>query len=164
MRKEKKFLLDKAQRVIIIVNRRTMLSPTSQRPWQRIYTNCAIVAVTIIILFSIYDLHDGKGASILLGDKNHITRIATYNFTRSTSLPPQILGKGQDIVGLPTDNSHPSTTATSASDLANSSTAPLPKKPKTAFITFLGADTDSNHAEGHETNADNEDAYFVGEL
>lgn len=139
-----------------------MLSPTSQRPWQRIYTNCAIVAVTIIILFSIYDLRDGKGASILLGDKNRITRIATYNNTRSTSLPPQILEKGQDIVKLPTDSSYPSSKATtSASDLAISSTASLPKVSKTAFITFLGADTNSNHAEGHEMNVDNEDAYFV---
>ena len=144
-----------------------MLSPTSQRPWQRIYTNCAIIAVTIIILFSIYDLRDGREASILLGDKNYNTRIVTYNATRSTSSPSHILGKGQgqDIVKLPTDDFHPSTkVATSASNSAISSTASLPKAPKTAFITFLGADTDSNHAEGHEMNVDNEDAYFVGEL
>ena len=141
-----------------------MLSPTLHWPWQRVCTNCAIVAVTIIILFSIYDLHDGKGVSTLLGDKNRTTRIATYNVTRSTSLPSQILEKGQDIVKSPTYNSLPSSkAATSASDFAISSTAPLPKKPKTAFITFLGADTDSNHAEGHEMNVDNEDAYFVGE-
>ena len=140
-----------------------MLSPTSQRPWQRVYTNCAIIAVTIIILFSIYDLRDGKGASILLGDKNRTTRIATYNATGFTL--SHILGKGQDIVKLPTDNSHSSTKAvTSASDLAISSTKSIPKVPKTAFITFLGADTDSNHAsKGHEMNVDNEDAYFVGE-
>ena len=143
-----------------------MLSPTSQRPWQRVYTNCAMVAVTIIILFSIYDLREGKEASLLLGDRNHTTRIATYNATRSPSSPSHILGKGQDVVKFPTENPHPSTkAATSASDPAISSTASSPKVPKTAFITFLGADTDSNHAsEGHETNVDNEDAYFVGKL
>ena len=143
-----------------------MLSPTPQRPCQRIFTNCAIiVAVTIIILFSIYDLRDGKGASVLLGDKNRTTRIATYNATGSTFLPSHILGKGQDTVKMPTDDSHPSIkAATSASDSATSSTASSPKVPKTAFITFLGADTDSNHASnGHEMNPDNEDAYFVGE-
>ena len=142
-----------------------MLSPTSQRPWQRVYTNCAFIAVTIIILFSIYDLRDGKDASILLGDKNHTTRIATHNATRFTSLPSQILGKGQDIVKLLTDNSHASTKeATSANDFAIPSSASLPKVPKTAFVTFLEADTGTNHdSKDHEMDVDNNDAYFVGE-
>ena len=143
-----------------------MLSATTQRPWQRIYTTCALVAVTIIILFSVYDLRDSKEASMLLGDKNQITRIATYNATRSTSSPAHILGKDQDVVKFQTDNSHPSTkAATSASDYAISSAASLPNRPRTAFITFLGHDTKSNHAsEGYEMNVDNRDAYFVGEL
>ena len=143
-----------------------MLSPTSQRPWQRVYTICAIVAVTIILLFSIYDLRDGKGASLLLGSRNHTTRIATYGTTKHTSSLPHILGNGQDIVKFPTDNSHPSTkAATSPSEFAISPTASLPKVPKTAFVTFLEADTGTNHAsKGHEMDVDNKDIYFVGEL
>ena len=122
--------------------------------------------MTLIILFSIYDLRDGKEASILLGDKNHITRIATHNTTRSTSSPSHISGKGQDVVKFPTKHSHPSTKpTTSASDYAITSAASLPNTPKTAFITFLEDDTETNHAsEDNETNVDNRDAYFVGEL
>ena len=141
-----------------------MLSLTSQRPSQRVFTNCAILVVTVIIFFSIYDLRNGKRASTLLGDKNHTTRIATYNATRSTSSPSHLLGNGQDIVKLPAANSHPSTeAAASVSDFAIPSTASLPNVPKIAFITFLGADTDTNHdSGGDEMNVDNEDRYFVG--
>ena len=133
----------------MIFNRRTMLSPTSQRPSQHVFTKCAIFAVTIIILFSIYGLRNGK---------------ATYSATRSRSSFSHILGNGQDIVQFPTDNSHSSTkAATSASDFAISSTASVPNVPKRAFITFLEADTGTNHAsEDTGTNTDNEDIYFVG--
>ena len=214
-----------------------MLSPTSQRSSSyRTLTTSAVLAVTIIILLSFYNLRDARVAAS--SGSPEATSVARYNATRYTSsvshasgneqegakepkeqalkftdslshkpenqqdaarLPmnhaakltssvshtpgnehdtakvpenhaassvSHTPGNEQDTVKVPANVvSSSALAATLAIDVAIPSTPAAPNEPRRAFVTFLEADTGTNHNDQEEgTNADNEDAYFVGAL
>ena len=148
-----------------------MLSPTSQRPSQRTLTTSAVVVVTIIIiLLTLYNLGDTRvvsgGSPVQLsGDEKDTARISTFDAAKSTTLS-NTPGTKQDVVKIPTGSpSLSAKAATSAIHLAISSAPAAPNEPRRAFVTFLEADTGTNHGdEAQGTDPDNEDIYFVGML
>lgn len=137
----------------------TMLSPPSQRPSERTLITTAAVALTFIILLTLYNPRSEGVAS----NRKGTARIPAYHATKSTSSLAQTPGNEQDPVKITADITSPS--ATSAVDIAISSAPapPPPNEPRRAFVTFLEADTGAYHDDQAQgSNPDNEDMYFVG--
>lgn len=150
---------------------RFMMSPTSQRPSHRTLATSIAALVTIIILLSLYNLGDARVASNGLpiqtsNDGKHAAKIPTDGATKPTSSLSSTHGNKQDAVTISTDNDTSSATATtSAVDVARVSASTPSNAPRRAFITFLEADTGTNHGdEAQAMDPDNEDKYFVGGL
>ena len=148
-----------------------MLSPTSQRSSHRTLTTGTIFAVTIIILLTLYNLRDVKGASIgsivqLASDRKDTAGTASQEATKSRPPLSHTPGSDQEKVKIGADNAFSfAITASSAVDVAISSTPATPNEPRRAFVTFLEADTGTNHGdEAQGSNPDDEDIYFVGGL
>ena len=142
-----------------------MLSSTHQR----IFTTGTIAVVTIIILLTLYNLRDTRTASNdsltpLSGDKTDTAMVQTPGVTNiPMSHTP---GDEQDTIKSHVSEASPSAIATnSAVDAAIPSATVAQNGPRRAFVTFLEADTGTNHDDQADgTNSDNEDSYFVGML
>ncbi|KAF6217638.1 hypothetical protein HO133_006740 [Letharia lupina] len=133
-----------------------MLSPASQLTSHRILTTSAILAVTFIILLTLYNPRDATAASNgslvqLSGDK------PTSDATISTP------GNEQETGKITADNASPSAIAeTSAVDVAMSSATAVPNEPRRAFVAFLEAHTGTNRGdEAQGMTTEDEDDYFV---
>lgn len=133
-----------------------MLSPASQLTSHRILTTSAILAVTFIILLTLYNPRDATAASNgslvqLSGDK------PTSDATISTP------GNEQETGKITADNASPSATAeTSAVDVPMSSAPAVPNEPRRAFVAFLEAHTGTNRGdEAQGMTTEDEDDYFV---
>lgn len=137
-----------------------MLSSTSQRPSHRTLTTTAAVALTFIILLTLYNLRSDRAAS----NGNGTAELPIYHATKSPSSLSQTPGNKQGPAKIPADNTSPSAiTATSAVDIAIPSAPAPPNEPRRAFVTFLEADTSTNHDDQAQgAIPDNEDMYFVG--
>ena len=142
-----------------------MLSPTNHR----ILTTSAIVVITIFILLTLYNLRDTRTTSLnslvsLRGDKEDTARAPTYDVTKSIFSLLRTPGNEQDAVKIPAhDASLLTTAATSAVDVPMPSATAARDVPRRAFVTFLEADTGTNHGDqARGTTPDDEDAYFVG--
>lgn len=134
-----------------------MLSPASQLTSHRILTTSAILAVTFIILLTLYNPRDATAASNgslvqLSGDK------PTSDATISTP------GNEQETGKITADNASPSAIAeTSAVNVAMSSATAVPNEPRRAFVAFLEAHTGTNRGdEAQGMTTEDEDDYFVG--
>lgn len=133
-----------------------MLSPASQLTSHRILTTSAILAVTFIILLTLYNPRDATAASNgslvqLSGDK------PTSDATISTP------GNEQETGKITADNASPSAIAeTSAVNVAMSSATAVPNEPRRAFVAFLEAHTGTNRGdEAQGMTTEDEDDYFV---
>lgn len=148
-----------------------MLSPTAQRPSHRTLTTNIVALLTIVILLTLYNLRDARvapnarDASLIQSssDGKDAAKIPTDHAIESTSSLSPTLVNEQDTVKIATDNDSPSATAaTSAVDVDRFSAPAPPNEPRRAFVTFLEADTGTNHGdEAQGMNPDNEDKYFV---
>ena len=142
-----------------------MLSSTHQR----IFANSTIALVTIIILLTLYNLRDTRTASndslaLLSGDKTDTVKVQTPGATNTAMSDTP--SDEQDTIKNHVSEASPSTIATNSGvDAAIPSATVAQNGPKRAFVTFLEADTGTNHDdEAVGTNSDNEDSYFVGML
>ena len=97
------------------------------------------------------------------GNEQDTAKVPENHAATSLSNTP---GNEQNTAKVPANIVSSSTiAATSAIDVAIPSTAAAPNEPRRAFVTFLEADTGTNHADQEDgTNPDNEDIYFVGAL
>ena len=142
-----------------------MLSSTHQR----IFTTGITAIVTIILLLTLYNLRDTRTASNdslapLSGDKTETAKVQTPGATNTPmSHTP---GDESDTIKSHVSEASPSAIATnSAVDAAIPSATVAQDGPRRAFVTFLEADTGTNHDDqAHGTDSDNEDSYFVGML
>ena len=142
-----------------------MLSSTHQR----IFATGTIAIVTIIILLTLHNLRDTRTASndslaLLSGDKTDTARVQTPGATKTPmSHTPW---EEQDTIKSHASEASPSAMATnSAVDAAIPSASVAQNGPRRAFVTFLEADTGTNHDDQVDgTDSDNEDSYFVGML
>ena len=136
---------------------------------QRIFATSTIAVVTIIILLTLYNLRDTRTASndslpLLSGDKWDTAKVQTPGTTNTPmSHTPW---DEQDAIKSPVGEVSPSPIATtSAAEAAIPSATVAQNGPRTAFVTFLEADTGTNHDDQADgTDSDNEDSYFVGML
>ena len=130
------------------------------------FGTATVTAMTIIILLTLSRIRDTRTAAndslALSGGQGDTAKVQVYSETETpVSDTPS---KEQDTIKNPVDEAPLSTIATpSAVDAAIPSAALVPNEPKRAFVTFLEADTGTNHDDQADgTNSDNEDSYFVG--
>ena len=142
-----------------------MLSPTHQRA----FATGTVAVLTVIILLTLSSLRETRTASndslaLLPVDKGNAAKVQSYGATETPVLHTP--GHEQDTIEGPVDEASSSPIATpSAVDAAISSTTIAQTGPKRAFVTFLEADTGTNHGDqADETDSDTEDSYFVGRL
>ena len=139
-----------------------MLSPTHSR----MYGTGTVIAMTIIILLTLSRIRDTKSAAndslSLSGEHGDIPKVQVYSENEAPVLDTP--SKEQDTMKSPVDEAPPSPIETpSAVDAAIPPAPPALNEPKRAFVTFLEADTGTNHDDQADgTNSDNEDSYFVG--
>lgn len=146
-----------------------MLPPTSQWASHRTLSTGTVVIATIFILLTLYNLRDAIAASSgspvrLSGHEKDTARIP--DATTSTSSSSHGTGNEQDTIKISANNASSSNKATSSAiDVAISSAPVAPNEPRRAFVTFLEADTGTNHNDQEQgMNPDDEDIYFVGML
>ena len=140
-----------------------MLSPTHQR----IFATGTVAVLIVVILLTLSNIRDTRTApndsfALLPGDKVDAAKAQVYDATKSpvTHTP----WDEQDAVKSAVEEAYPSPIAIpSTVDAAIPSATPAQNEPRRAFVTFLEADTGTNHDDqAHETDLDNEDSYFVG--
>ena len=146
-----------------------MLSPASQRPSHRTPTAGVIIAVTVLILFSLFSLRDATTASSgspehSSSDRKDTATIPTYDAIESTPSVAHKSAKEQDTIKIPAYNASVSSIAAAAAVDGAKSLPPVESnEPRRAFVTFLEADTGANRGDSAQgVNSDNEDVYFVG--
>ena len=144
-----------------------MLSTTHHR----VLTTSTIIVVIIVILLTLYNLRDRTTASTdslvpFSSEKEVTAEVQKYGATKSSLSPLDTPWKEQDTIGRPIDvASPPAIATTSAVDVVIPSATVAQNEPKRAFVTFLEADTGTNHGDQADgTNSDDEDSYFVGML
>lgn len=141
----------------------SMLSPTHQR----IFATGTVAVLTVVILLTLSNIRDTRTASkdslaLLSGDTGDTAKAQVYDATKNPVIHTP--WDDQDTAKSPVGEASPFPIATpSTVDAAIPITTPAPNEPRRAFVTFLEADTGTNHDDQtHETDSDNEDAYFVG--
>ena len=139
-----------------------MLSPTHQR----IFATGTVAVLTVVILLTLSNIRDTRTApkdslALLSGDKGDATKVQVYGTTE----PPviQTPWDEQDTIETPVEEASPTPISALSTVDAIPSAPPAQNEPRRAFVTFLEADTGTNHDDqAHETDLDNEDSYFVG--